>query len=86
MASNKKSKYRSLISRLQGIAGSTGSASEAVDKIQPELDNGLLINGRSVDKDVIDSVKDDIESAESSLYRAIRSCYSSMNKKEDDDE
>ena len=85
MASNKKAKYRSLINSLNGIAGSIDSASESVDNIQPKLDEGIKINGASIEKEVFSGAKSELDNAKSSLYRAIRSCYTSMNKSKEEE-
>ena len=77
---DKKSKYRSLISRLRGIASSAGDVPTAVDAIQPELNKGILINDKAIEENVFSSVKEDINKANDCLYRAIRSCSISMNR------
>lgn len=86
MASNKKAKYRSLISRLQGVAGNIDSASETIDNIQPELNEGILINDNPIETEVFPEAKTALEDAKNSLYRAIRSCYTSMSRCKDEEE
>ena len=80
MASNKKAQYRSLISRLQSIASSIDGAYEPIDNIQPALDSGIMINDGEIEQDVFPAAKDELSDAKESIYRAIRSCYTSMNK------
>lgn len=84
MSSDKKAKYRSLISRLQGIANSIDSSIESVNNIQPELNKGILINDAAIEEDVFFSTDDKLNDAKNYLYNAIRSCYNSMNKEEDE--
>ena len=86
MASDKKSKYRSLISRLQGVASDMPGVSESIDDIQPLLDKGIIINDGQIETDVFSGAKSDISSAQDCLYRAIRSCYTSMYKCEEEEE
>ncbi len=85
MASSKKAKYRSLINSLSGIAGSIDSASESIDNIQPKLDEGIKINDSQIETAVFSGAKSELEEAKSAIYRAIRSCRSSMNRSEEEE-
>ena len=85
MAGSKKGKYRVLINRLQGVAGNVDGAVDATNDIKDIQDKGILINDKTVNDNELSSVTIELNDAKNSLYRAIRSCYTSMSKDEDED-
>ena len=84
-SSNKKNQYRRLISSLNSIGNSIDEASSSVDSVQDELGSGILINGLQIETDVFSEAKSELEEAKNSLYRASRSCYSSMSRIKDEE-
>ncbi len=84
-SNNKKNQYRRLINSLNSIGSSIDGASSSVDSAQEELGNGILINGFPIETDVFSGVKSELEEAKNSLYRASRSCYSSMSRIKDEE-
>ena len=84
MADSKKGKYRGLINRLQGVAGNIDGSIDAANDIKDIQDKGILINDKTVNENELSSVEKDLNDAKNSLYRAIRSCYNSMNKEEEE--
>ena len=84
MSSDKKAKYRNLIYRLESAANNIGGSVETVNKIPPELDKGILINGEGIEQQIFVSTNKYLKDAQGYLYNAINSCYNSMYNEEED--
>ena len=86
MASNKKGSYRRLINNLYGIVRNIDNASSSVNEIQLKLSEGIKVNEEEIETDSFSKTKTNIEEAEEALYRAIRSCNSSMRSINDEEQ
>ena len=60
MDDERKEKYRNLMYSLQSIAYSVENTKSTLKNIKPALDTGILINGESVEQDVIGSVEKEV--------------------------